>query len=145
MSLIGLFSKKDKPELRKIVETQIPGYKSEIVDHTNRTVPIMNALKMDRNQEPYNAFAKACQEDPKYAIAVSMEKAVEGSKNPTMVLIGGRSYDKEVRVLTNTIAGELNEEKVHQIQEETLSTLMAFTNEYLEAKYAQEKEPISNF
>ena len=140
MSLLQLFGKKDKPELRKIVETQIPGYKDTLPDHTNRTVPIMEALRRDRNQTPYKIFSDASEDRPKYAISAQMAKSVEGSDNPTILLIGGMSFTPENRVLVNTSAGELEKEPVYAINEETFDTLLGYTKEFIEAQLAQKKE-----
>lgn len=138
MSLLQLFGKKDKPELRKIVETQIPGYKDTLPDHTNRTVPIMEALRRDRNQTPYEIFSEASQDRPKYAISAQMAKSVEGSDNPTILLIGGMSFTPEHRVLVNTTPGKLDGETVHTINDGTFDELLGCTKEFIEAQQAAE-------
>ena len=138
MSLLQLFGRKDKPQLREIVETQIPGYKDTLPDHTNRTVPIMEALRRDPNQTPYEIFSEAGQDRPKYAISAQIIKPVEGSKNPTVLLIGGMSFTPEHRVLVNTTPGELDGEIVHTISDGIFDELLGYTKEFIEAQQAAE-------
>ncbi len=138
MSLLQLFGKKEKPQLREIVETQVPQYKDTLPDHTNRTVPIMETLRRDPNQTPYAIFSEASLNRPKYAISAQLTKPVEGSKNPTILLIGGMSFTPEDRVLVNTTAGELEGETVYTINGGTLDALLGYTKEFIEAQQVAE-------
>ena len=140
MSLLQLFGKKDKPELRRIVETDVPSYKDTLPDHTNRTVPIMNALQSDKNQKPFQIFLEASQDRPKYAVSAQLTKSIEGSSNATISLIGGMSFTSEDEVLVNTVSGELEGKPVYAIGEKTFDTLFEYTKEYIEAQLAQRKE-----
>jgi len=135
MSLLQLFGKNEKPKLRKIVETQVPVYKETLPDHTNRTVPIMEALRRDHNQTPYEIFLEASQDRPKYAISAQITKPVEGSQNPTVLLIGGMSFTPEHRVL---VPGELDGETAHTISDGTFDELLGYTKEFIEAQQAAE-------
>jgi hypothetical protein len=139
MSLLGLFDKKERAALRKIVETDIPEYKSTEFDHVNKTVPILEALRSDPNPIPYRTFIDASQDRPKFAVRATVGKGFEGSTNPTLILIGGMSFNPEYRVLLNTISGEQGGEKVEQVREETYGTILEFTSEFQEARYKQEK------
>lgn len=137
MSWLNLF--KNKAEMRGIVETQVPRYKGFMPDHTNHTPQIMELLRRDSNPVPYKTFSEASKGNPQYAIRISMEKAIEGTAHPTFRLLGGESYNPEHEVLINLVGGELGDKKVEQVNEDTMDGILEYTNEYLEAKFKQEK------
>jgi hypothetical protein len=140
MSLLSLFGRKDRPELRSLVETDVPEYKGLIPDHTNHTRQIMDALKADRkNQIPYETFAKFVRENPKYAIRVSMEKSIEGTDYPTLRLLGGESYNPEHEIFINTISGKLDGKDVEPVEEQTFDSIFEYTEEFHKEKHNEEK------
>lgn len=138
---------------RDLTQTEVPLYKSDEFEHkkkkddgydipsVNSTISIINALKRDPNQKPYQTFAEKSQVIPKYTVWISMGQKIEGTDYPTMILMGGMSFnkgEKNERILINTVEGILNGEPVEKVREETIDSLVEYTQEFKEARYDQE-------